>query len=826
MKSSLVLGTADAATVTVDGFLGTNLNIGTSAAATVAGTGIETLTIAASGETSSIASLGSTTATTVNVNATAQLTVSALTATGITTMDASGSTATTSMNVGSNISANIFSYTGGSGADTIISASGFGGTDSLDGGDGADTFSVRPAAADGNVTVGALNAASATVFSNIETLDMRGTNGGGNHDFTVDMDHVPSVTAITMRAGDVSNATVFNLDDLSAGQAGALTLSMNGTGATLAADATINLDMKVGSGTTDTATANVTITAHDTDNTVAGRANNQTITIDDDNNNVESLVVNLSGAYSSILAMDVSSYATGITVTGGATGENLRVSTNVAATTVDMSGVASSVGDASNHLTTSGSTQTIKTGAGADYITMDTGAKTITTGAGNDWVDTNETATETSGGAAVADSIDGGDGTDTIVVDDILNATYAAGIKGFERLIVENDTGDATPTHDMAVYTGSTFTVLRIDDAGADFTNVSSSVTQLEITANGATSAGLGRLVDTASDALDIEATANTGDIGAVTLSNEETLTFDVADGTMNMTLSAADVTSITVSGDNTVDLGVIAAATGLATVDATGLTGGADYIANMASSTSAMTVTAHTSATNTGSILNITTGSGADNITGGAGADVINGGAGIDTISGSGGADQITGGDGADTLTGGAGLDKFFYVDTTVASHGGDTITDFSAAAGDEISVELASAANATGTADGLVTITAAGVTSGAVTNADLIVVEDAIVVDVSGTAAASLSAINTTVQGTDGTADQFAANVEALIIFNADTNGDGAADEIQAWYLHETGGTSSTADAASYVATLSNLSGTLDLTDLFTATNAEFTV
>jgi len=825
MKSSAVLGTADAATVTVDGFLGTNLNIGTSAAATTAGTGIETLTLAASGETSSIASLGSTTASTVNVNATAQLTVSAFTATGITTMDASGSTATTSMNVGSNISANIFSYTGGSGADTIISASGFGGTDSLDGGDGADTFSVRPAAADGDVTVGALNADSASVFSNIETLDMRGTNGGGNHDFTVDMDHVPSVTAITMRAGDISNATVFNLDDLSAGQAGALTLSMNGTGATLAADATINLDLKDGSGTTDSATANVTITAHDTDNTVAGRANNQTITIDDDNNNVESLTVNLSGAYSSILAMDISSYATGITVTGGATGENLRVSTNVAATTVDMSGVASSVGDASNHLTTSGTTQTIKTGAGADYITMDTGAKTITTGAGNDWVDTNETATETSGGVAVADSIDGGAGTDTIVVDDILNATYAAGIKNFERLVVENDTGDTTPTHDMAVYTGSTFTVLRIDDAAADFTNVSSSVTQLEITANGATSAGLGRLVDTASDALDIEATANTGDIGTVTLSNEETLTFDAADGTMNMTLSAADVTSITVSGDNTVDLGTIAAATGLATVDATGLTGGADYIANMASSTSAMTVTAHTSATNTGSILNITTGSGADNITGGAGADIINGGAGIDTISGGGGADQITGGDGSDTLAGGAGLDKFFYVDTTVASHGGDTITDFSAAAGDEISVEIAVAGGATGTADGLVTITASGVGSAGVTNADLVVVEDAIVVDVSGNATADLSAINTTVQGSDGTADQFAANAEGLIIFNADTNGDGAADEIQVWYFHETGNSSSTADAASYVATLSNLSGTLDLTDLFGATNAAFT-
>jgi hypothetical protein len=825
MKSSAVLGSADAATVTVDGFLGTNLNIGTSAAATVAGTGIETLTVAASGETSSIASLGSTTASTVNVNATAQLTVSAFTATGITTMDASGSTATTSMNVGSNISANIFSYTGGSGADTIISASGFGGTDSLDGGDGADTFSVRPAAADGDVTVGALNSASAAVFSNIETLDMRGQDGGGNHDFTVDMDHVPGVTAVTMRAGDTTNATVFNLDDLSAGQAGALTLTMNGTGATLLTDATINLDLKDGSGTTDSATVNVTISAHNTANTVAGRANNQTITIDDDNETVESLTVNLSGAYSSILNMDIASYATGITVTGGATGENLRVSTAVPSTTVDMSGVASSVGDASNHLITSGSTQTIKTGAGADYITMDTGAKTITTGAGNDWVDTNETATELSGGAAAADSIDAGDGTDTLVIDDVLNATYAAGIKNFERLIVENDTGDTDPTHDMAVYTGSTFTVLRIDDVSTDFTNVSSSVTQLEYTNTAATASGLARLVDTTSDALDIEATANTGDLGTVTLSDEETLTFDAADGTINMTLTAADVTSITASGDNTVDLGVITGATSLATVDATGLSAGADFISDMSSSTSAMTVTAHTSSTNTGSILNITTGSGADNITGGAGADVINGGAGVDTIVAGGGADDITGDNGADTLTGGTGADEYFYVATTVGSHGGDTITDFTAGAGgDQIQIDIATASGVAGVADGVVLVDAAGETADGIANATLVVIEDVIVVDVSGDTTADLAAINAVVKGTDTGNDQFASNAEGVIVFNADTNGDGAADEVQSWYFHNTTAGSSTANAVEYVATLSNLSATADLTLLFTTANAEF--
>jgi Ca2+-binding RTX toxin-like protein len=92
----------------------------------------------------------------VNVNAGAQLTVSAFTATGITTLDASGSTATTSLNVAANVSANDFTYTGGSGNDTLIANSGFGGLDSLDGGEGSNTLSIRPLATSGDVTVGAL----------------------------------------------------------------------------------------------------------------------------------------------------------------------------------------------------------------------------------------------------------------------------------------------------------------------------------------------------------------------------------------------------------------------------------------------------------------------------------------------------------------------------------------------------------------------------------------------------------------------------------------------------------------------------------------------
>ena len=114
-------------------------------------------------------------------------------------------------------------------------------------------------------------------------------------------------------------------------------------------------------------------------------------------------------------------------------------------------------------------------------------------------------------------------------------------------------------------------------------------------------------------------------------------------------------------------------------------------------------------------------------------------------------------------------------------------------------------------------------GEAANAITNADLVVIEDAIVIDVSGNAAADLTAINTILS--DGGNDEVTANAEFLVFLNADTNGDGSADEIKAYYMHETGGAAGQADAASLVATFSNLSGTADLTTVFTATNAEFT-
>jgi hypothetical protein len=80
--------------------------------------------------------------------------------------------------------------------------------------------------------------------------------------------------------------------------------------------------------------------------------------------------------------------------------------------------------------------------------------------------------------------------------------------------------------------------------------------------------------------------------------------------------------------------------------------------------------------------------GAGNDVIHGGAGNDVLYGSAGNDTITGGAGNDQIDGGSGADILTGGAGADTFIYFAGDSNPGAPDTITDFTAAQGDRISI------------------------------------------------------------------------------------------------------------------------------------------
>jgi len=184
------------------------------------------------------------------------------------------------------------------------------------------------------------------------------------------------------------------------------------------------------------------------------------------------------------------------------------------------------------------------------------------------------------------------------------------------------------------------------------------------------------RLADGTANALTVTVSAASA-AGSFAANDEETLTFNSSAGAIDYTaISATDMTSLVLIGDEQMDLGTVTA-TLLASVDASGLedSDGAngDFIADLSSSGVNMTVTGNASATHGGNLA-ITTGNGGDTITGTKNVDVIDAGAGSDTVSGGAGADTITGGTGDDTLTGGAGADIYNYD----AAFGDDTITDF----------------------------------------------------------------------------------------------------------------------------------------------------
>jgi Ca2+-binding RTX toxin-like protein len=631
---------------------------------------VETLNLSASGGESVVANIGSGGVTTLNVDADAKLTVSALSATGITTMDLTGSTAVTSINAAANANANVFSYTGGSGNDTLIITTGFAGTDSFDGGDGADTLRINDAAGGGGTTtVGALNAASASVVSNIETLDMRSADA----DFAVDMDTVAGVTAVSMRAVEAAADTLFTLTDLTPTQAANLTLTNFGSTATT--DGSVDVDIKTNT-SADSVTLNATVTAD----------SQQVHLTDTAANEFESATVNLSGDFNAILDVEATSFLTSLTVTGGSATKTLTTSIAYANTTVDMGGVASNI-----TFTSGGTAQTITTGSGADTITMNPGDKTVNLGAGNDTLST------TSASTTIADSFEGGDGTDTLLLTTpaALTAAVGAKITGFERLSI---TDAGLVANDLNLDNiGSTFARVSIGDtnnAVQTISGVQSDFTDLRIVDAAAadTKVTLTRKTDTTSNAIDIN--IDGGETAAIVINDEETVSVTGSGtGTATATLTSTDMTSLTVTGGNAVDLhtGAIANATKLATIDASAATGAVSINAGV--STVDATVTANTlggvftfvggsgddTITGGNAADNIIGGSGNDTINGGAGADTaLTGGAGNDTINGGAGDDTLTGGTGNDTMDGGAGADTINYTDGITSVTGGagsDTI-------------------------------------------------------------------------------------------------------------------------------------------------------
>lgn len=804
VKASAVTGTADAMTVEVSNVNGGNVNIGSGAAAGTAGTGVETLTLNSSGEASTIASLGSAVST-LNVGAASDLTLTAVTATGLKTVDASTSTGDVSMNVASNISANTFSYTGGAGDDTLIADSGFTGTDSLDGGAGSDTLSIRSTS--DIAAVGALNSDDAAVVSNFETLDMRANDDSLGTaravDFTVDMDHLPGVTAITMRAADESGKSVFTLNDLTATQAGALTMTHTGSDADT--DSEIIVDMKANA--TDTVVLNATVSA-----------DTQVVEVNDANNNVENLTINLSGAKTSNVDYDNSSFLTTVTMTGGASGKSMTLANSVKSATFDAS---TFIGDIAS-FTTAGSTQTIKTGSGDDTVVLNAGVKTVDMGAGDDTVSTTVALLGT--GATSWDTIAAGAGTDTLLVTTMaaVTAEAASGLSGFERLKIDASADvSANVTVNLANFSNNgDFSRITIGDTHDDvltISSVGSSFTDLRFDADAETDteATIERLVDSSSNAITVTITGGET-VKTLTMNDEETVTItssNTSAATIS-TLSATDATSLVATGSGNVIISNAVTGTKVTSVDVSGLSAAATV--NVSNSTSAVTATGNAI---DGGVFTFTGGSNTDNITGGIGDDVLSGGNGADTINGGAGADTIIGGKGADIITGGAGVDVYREAAPETDANGGDKIQDFAAGTGgDEIEVNITTSATVS-----LEEIAADALTAKEADNGDVFVITGGTVVDTSGNETADLAALNDVLMAGSTSAEKGA---EVLVVVNGDTDGDGTADMIQVFYLHETGGTTTgtTFDEVEHIADLVNISATTDLAGDFVSTNFDF--
>ena len=143
----------------------------------------------------------------------------------------------------------------------------------MDGGAGSDTLRFQSTAA--NVATADIAATTATI-SNMEVFEAQANDGANDTTFTVDMDAIDGVTSIVLDANDVNAANTFNLNDLSAAQAGAITVQ-GAVGATNGAD--VELDMKVGSGAADAASITASLTT------------GNTLTIGDANGNIESLTL-------------------------------------------------------------------------------------------------------------------------------------------------------------------------------------------------------------------------------------------------------------------------------------------------------------------------------------------------------------------------------------------------------------------------------------------------------------------------------------------------------------------------------------------------------
>ncbi|MGE4550931.1 MAG: calcium-binding protein [Opitutales bacterium] len=316
---------------------------------------------------------------------------------------------------------------------------------------------------------------------------------------------------------------------------------------------------------------------------------------------------------------------------------------------------------------------TITGGSGADVITAaPTGNANLSLGAGNDSVDFDATLN-------VLDVVDGGAGTDTVIVSaGFTSPTVVGGLSNFEILKLDGAAtitlaGNINPT--TFDFTTTTDQILNLNDG---YTNA----TAITLSGDG----GGDKVVNSANVTLTV--TGYVGDFAAGT-----TLTGGTGTDTLSM-LNAVDGAAAVLTG-NTTGFETIVITDVTAGADATLTTGAYNLGVGKTYTITASSLDAGEDLTLTGtasvSAFNAVTGAGADTIVLGTGADTLDAGSGHDVITGTAGNNLITAGDGNDTVTigtgissvdGGAGNDtivggaNFATNDTLDGGAGTDTLT------------------------------------------------------------------------------------------------------------------------------------------------------
>ena len=547
------------------------------------------------------------------------------------------------------LTTNSDNFTGTSGNDTFIGdAATITTADQVNGGAGtADTIKIYSLAA----------ATDIPTLSDVEIVELFDSAAPAN---ALDLSGVTAMTTLRL-----SNATT--TDNYTIGAAVAVQLDGMADAETV------------------TLTSTATDTTHDLTITNMGTIAGAGVTVNADGAAITTINISVSGTVAAGTDSDITLASTGTESTVNVSGSGaLAISAlNASVTTLNA---GTHTGPLTAVMGAATAASTITTGSGADTVTATAAVDyTINLGDGNDTLTTADAAGE----LTIADTINGGNGTDVLSIvsaeaatlDDSTTADAAvlAKITNFERLRISDAVGANLDLTALGYNYFSVTTALAADrtlTVASNFTIESrlaaAQANDYIISMTGANAAGSNS--DTINIVMNADLTENDAltasfDLAGINIVNiasqdrgdtaadtdglgDEGYTIDLAGATAT---NSASIKTVNITGTQAVSYTVNAATTSLETIDASGNAATATGLGGI------VTVVATAYAGLQGLVIK-----------GGAGRDVLTGSTLNDAITGGAGNDTINGGVGADVLTGSAGTDTFAL--TAAASFTGGT--------------------------------------------------------------------------------------------------------------------------------------------------------